>query len=77
MFNDRVTILKQEVLDKGIYRMTLQAPEIAQTADKKLLVKSYVNLQGHRLRDTMQESACWRFGSLCLCWHLLISLDPT
>ena len=31
MFNDRVTILKQEVLDKGIYRMTLQAPEIAQT----------------------------------------------
>ena len=41
MFNDRVTILKQEVLDKGIYRMTLQAPEIAQTAVPGQFVNLY------------------------------------
>lgn len=32
MFNDRVSIIRQEALDAQIYRLTLKAPEIAQKA---------------------------------------------
>ena len=41
MFNDRVKVLKQEMLDNGIYRIVLEAPEIANTAVPGQFVNLY------------------------------------
>lgn len=41
MFNDRVTIIRQEMLDQSIYRMVLKAPEIAQAATPGQFVNLY------------------------------------
>ncbi|MCI8633245.1 MAG: dihydroorotate dehydrogenase electron transfer subunit [Lachnospiraceae bacterium] len=41
MFNDRVTLIQQDRLDEQIYRMTLAAPDIAQTAQPGQFVNLY------------------------------------
>lgn len=41
MFNDRVALIRQEKLDEQIYRMTLEAPVIAQTAQPGQFVNIY------------------------------------